>query len=78
MVHCSALAPLRDLEQAVEHRMIISTMRAKDSIEAICRVLALGVQPSELAPALTAVFSQRLVRKLCENCKEPYAPPPQV
>ena len=58
--------------------MIIGTIRAKDCAEAIYRVLALGVPPAELAKALTLVVGQRLVRKLCESCKEGYVPPPQL
>jgi type II secretory ATPase GspE/PulE/Tfp pilus assembly ATPase PilB-like protein len=41
-------------------------------------VLALKVPPSDLAAGITAVLNQRLVRKLCEHCKEPYMPPPQT
>jgi type II secretory ATPase GspE/PulE/Tfp pilus assembly ATPase PilB-like protein len=66
------------LEQAAETRLIITTARAKDCVEAIYRVLAVGVPPAELARSLKAVFNQRLVRKLCEACKEAYAPPAQV
>ena len=61
-----------------ENRLMIGTIRAKDCAEAIYRVLALGVPPGELAKALTLVAAQRLVRKLCESCKEAYAPPPQL
>ncbi len=59
-------------------RLILSTVRAKDSIDAIYRILALGTPAADLAPALGAVLCQRLVRKLCETCKEAYAPTPQV
>lgn len=59
-------------------RLILSTVRAKDSIDAIYRVLALGVPAADFAPALNGVLCQRLVRKLCETCKEAYAPTPQV
>jgi type II secretory ATPase GspE/PulE/Tfp pilus assembly ATPase PilB-like protein len=59
-------------------RMILSTIRAKDCIEAIYRVLALGVPASDLAPALNGVLCQRLIRKLCDTCKEAYSPTPQV
>ncbi len=61
-----------------ENRLIIGTIRAKDCAEAIYRVLALGVPPAELAKVLTLVVGQRLVRKLCESCKEGYVPPPQL
>ncbi|OHB72580.1 MAG: hypothetical protein A2V70_19220 [Planctomycetes bacterium RBG_13_63_9] len=61
-----------------QNRLILSTIRAKDSLEALMRVLKLGVPPAEFAEGITAVFNQRLVRKLCDACKEAYAPTPQV
>jgi len=67
------------LAEAVgDNRLVISTMRAKDCAEALARVLALGVPGEELAGAVRAVLCQRLIRKLCEKCKEAYMPPPQV
>ncbi len=65
-------------DEVADGRMIISTMRAKDGAEALLRVLALGGDPKDLASAATGVLSQRLIRKLCEECKEAYAPPPKI
>ncbi|MBU4271940.1 MAG: Flp pilus assembly complex ATPase component TadA [Planctomycetes bacterium] len=65
-------------EEVEDERLMFGTVRAKDCAEALLRVLALGVPPDEFARAITAVVGQRLVRKLCESCKEPYAPTPQV
>lgn len=59
-------------------RLMISTVRAKDCVEALLRVLALGVPPSLFAQSVTAVLNQRLIRKLCESCKEAYTPTPQI
>ena len=41
-------------------------------------VLALGASASDFSKSITAVVNQRLIRKLCESCKEAYAPTPQV
>ena len=65
-------------QEIAENRLFLSTVRAKDSVEALLRVLALGVPPGEFAEAISAVFGQRLVRKLCEDCKEAYTPTPQI
>lgn len=65
-------------EKAADNRMIFSTMRAKDSAEALLRVLAIGVPAAQFAKVVTVVVNQRLVRKLCDACKEAYTPPPQV
>jgi len=64
--------------ETAENRLMIGTVRAKDSAEALLRVLALGVPPAEFAKAVVAVVNQRLVRKLCDSCKEAYAPAPQI
>jgi type II secretory ATPase GspE/PulE/Tfp pilus assembly ATPase PilB-like protein len=66
-------------EVALEGRMAISTIRAKDCVEALLRVYAIEKAPiPEFREQVSAVLSQRLVRKLCDKCKEPYAPPPDV
>jgi type II secretory ATPase GspE/PulE/Tfp pilus assembly ATPase PilB-like protein len=58
--------------------LVLSTLHATDAITAVNRLLhELHVEPSILASGLTAVLSQRLVRKLCETCKEPYKPKPE-
>ncbi len=66
-------------EQITEHdRMFLSTVRAKDTTDALMRVLALNVPPAELAKNVSAVLCQRLIRKLCESCKEAYTPTSEV
>ncbi len=64
--------------EVAENRLFLSTVRAKDSAEALLRVLAMGVEPDEFAPVAKAVLNQRLVRKLCDACKEAYTPTPQI
>ncbi|GHT16916.1 hypothetical protein FACS1894189_1840 [Planctomycetales bacterium] len=59
-------------------RLIWTMLRAKDGVEAILRLMSVKVPPSEVVPVVTGVISQRLVRKLCPDCKEPYQPPPQL
>lgn len=82
VVVCRDLADAKMVGQLCEEikneRLIISTMRAKDSAEALLRVLSLKVPPAQFAGAVAAVMSQRLIRKLCEHCKEGYTPQPQV
>ncbi|MEI8372483.1 MAG: ATPase, T2SS/T4P/T4SS family [Planctomycetota bacterium] len=66
-------------EIASNERMAVSTVRAKDSAEALLRIYAIEKAPiAEFREQVTAVLSQRLVRKLCDKCKEPYAPPAEV
>jgi type II secretory ATPase GspE/PulE/Tfp pilus assembly ATPase PilB-like protein len=65
-------------EQIPKDRLIVSTIRAKDCAEALLRVLALKAPAAEFARGITAVLNQRLIRKLCPQCKEAYAPTPDM
>jgi type II secretory ATPase GspE/PulE/Tfp pilus assembly ATPase PilB-like protein len=65
-------------EVAKHSRLMIGSIRAKDAAEALLRVMALDVPPAEFAEAITGVIGQRLVRKLCDACKEAFAPTPQM
>ncbi|SIN83508.1 Type II secretory pathway ATPase GspE/PulE or T4P pilus assembly pathway ATPase PilB [Singulisphaera sp. GP187] len=64
-------------QAATTGHMVFSTVHANDTVTALFRLLDLGVEPFMIASALTAVLGQRLVRMLCENCKEPYKPKPE-
>ncbi len=57
--------------------LVFSTVHSNDAVTALFRLLDLGVEPFMLATALSAVLGQRLVRLLCEVCKEPYKPKPE-
>lgn len=65
-------------EEIENHRLIITTIRSKDAADAIVRLLAMKIKPQLLASTLSAVVGQRLIRKLCANCKEAYTPPPAM
>jgi general secretion pathway protein E len=54
--------------------MVFSTVHANDSITALYRMLELGVEPFMIANSLSAVLGQRLVRRLCKECREAYKP----
>jgi len=54
--------------------MVFSTVHANDTITALSRLVDLGVEPFMLADSLSAILGQRLVRKLCSDCKEAYKP----
>jgi type II secretory ATPase GspE/PulE/Tfp pilus assembly ATPase PilB-like protein len=64
--------------QVEENRLVITSIRAKEAVEALLRVLMLKVPPAKFAPLVLGVVNVRLVRKLCETCREAYAPTPQV
>ncbi len=72
---------MRDLETAaigvqaaLTGHLVLSTVHANSAAQTVARFVDLGVEPFTVAAALQGVISQRLVRKVCENCKEPFAP----
>jgi type IV pilus assembly protein PilB len=62
------------VQAALTGHIVFSTLHTNDSAGAIPRMLHLGVKPTLIAPAINLVIAQRLVRKLCEHCKEEYHP----
>jgi len=64
------------LQAAMTGHFVFTTIHANDGVSTLFRLLDLGVEPYLVSSSLTAILAQRLVRTLCENCKEPYAPNP--
>jgi type IV pilus assembly protein PilB len=64
------------LEAAMTGHAVYSTLHTNDAPGALTRLKDLGVEPSITASAITAVLAQRLVRRLCEECRAPYASSP--
>lgn len=68
---------IRDLETAeisiqaaLTGHLMLSTLHTNSAAAAIPRFLSMGTKPFLLAPSLNCVIGQRLIRKLCESCKE--------
>jgi type II secretory ATPase GspE/PulE/Tfp pilus assembly ATPase PilB-like protein len=69
---------IRDLETAdisiqatLTGHLVLSTLHTNNAAGAIPRFLSIGVKPYLLAPALSAIIAQRLVRRLCASCRKP-------
>jgi type IV pilus assembly protein PilB len=58
--------------------LTFSTLHTNDAPSAVSRLYKMGVEPFLIANAVNLIMAQRLVRKLCENCKEQYTPHPEV
>jgi type II secretory ATPase GspE/PulE/Tfp pilus assembly ATPase PilB-like protein len=72
------LGEIRDEETAsiainasLTGHLVLSTLHTNDAPGAIARLVDIGVQPFLVSSAVRAVMAQRLVRKLCANCKQP-------
>ncbi|MCL5004855.1 MAG: GspE/PulE family protein [Patescibacteria group bacterium] len=57
------------IQAALTGHLVFSTIHANSAAAAIPRLLDLGVKPTSIGPALNLVIAQRLVRRLCQNCK---------
>jgi type IV pilus assembly protein PilB len=72
---------IRDLEtaqicirSALTGHLVLSTLHTNDAPAAVSRLMDIGIEPYMLAPSLLAIIAQRLVRKLCPDCKVAYEP----
>jgi len=54
--------------------LVLSTIHSNSAIEAVPRMVDMGVKPSLVPASVNAIIGQRLVRKLCPYCKEKYVP----
>lgn len=63
------------IQGALTGHLMFSTLHTSNAAGAIPRLLDLGAEPFLLSSSLNAVVGQRILRKICPNCKEPYNPP---
>jgi len=63
------------IKAALTGHLILSTLHTNDAPSAIIRLGNMGVEPFLIASTLTLIAAQRLCRKVCPNCKEPYELP---
>jgi type IV pilus assembly protein PilB len=75
------IGEIRDLETAqiasqaaLTGHLVMSTLHTNNAIQAITRLVDLGIKPNLVAPSVIGVIAQRLVRRICPHCKESYQP----
>ena len=76
---------IRDLETAetaiqasLTGHLVLSTLHTNDAPSAVTRMVDMGVEPFLIAASVIGVLAQRLARRICTNCKEPYKPPAEA
>ena len=62
------------IQSALTGHFVLSSLHGTDSVAALHRLLDMGIEAFLVASAIVGVVSQRLLRKTCDNCKEPYTP----
>ena len=63
------------IEAALTGHLVLSTLHTNSAVGTVTRLLEMGLEPFLLASAIRGVVAQRLVRKICEQCKEPVPTP---
>ncbi|MFA5099676.1 MAG: ATPase, T2SS/T4P/T4SS family, partial [Candidatus Omnitrophota bacterium] len=76
---------VRDLETAVTAiqsaltgHLVFSTLHTNDAASSVTRLINMGVEPFLISASLVGVMAQRLVRMICEHCRESYEPSPAI
>ncbi len=66
------------VQAALVGRLVLATLHTNSAAGALPRLLDMGAQPFLLASTINIIMAQRLVRKLCDDCKQSYEPDAQV
>ncbi len=66
------------IQAALTGHMVFSTLHTNDAPSSYTRLFDMGIEPFLVASTVVGILAQRLARRICENCKEPYDPEPDV
>jgi len=62
------------IEAALTGHLVLTTLHTNDAPSAVTRLVEMGIEPFLVGSALDCVLAQRLARRLCQKCREPYTP----
>jgi type II secretory ATPase GspE/PulE/Tfp pilus assembly ATPase PilB-like protein len=65
-------------QAALTGHLVLSTLHTNDAAGALTRLIDMNVEPFLIASSVTGILAQRLVRRVCDRCTEPYVPPAEV
>jgi type IV pilus assembly protein PilB len=65
------------VKAALTGHLVLSTLHTNDAPSTVSRLMNMGIEPFLVASSVNLICAQRLVRRLCSNCKEPHSLPPQ-
>jgi type IV pilus assembly protein PilB len=66
------------IQASLTGHLVFSTLHTNSAAGALPRLLDMQAEPFLLASSMTCIVAQRVVRRICEHCKESYSPPPEV
>lgn len=65
-------------QAALTGHLVFTTMHTNNSLQAVTRLIEIGVEPYLVAPSIIGVMAQRLVRRICSHCKVAYPAPRDI
>lgn len=78
------IGEIRDLETAkiasqaaLTGHLVLASIHTNSALQAVTRLIEIGVEPFLVAPSIIGLMAQRLVRRICPHCKEKYQPTPE-
>ncbi|ALC15363.1 type II secretion system protein GspE [Desulfuromonas soudanensis] len=66
------------VQSALTGHMVFSTLHTNDAAGALTRLVEMGIEPFLAASSIVGILAQRLVRKICPDCRESYTPTPEL
>ena len=66
------------VQSALTGHMVFSTLHTNDAAGALTRLVEMGIEPFLAASSIVGILAQRLVRRVCPSCREPYRPTPEM
>jgi type IV pilus assembly protein PilB len=66
------------VQAALTGHLVLSTLHTNDAPASVTRLINIGVEPYLISAAVNAILAQRLVRRICPHCKEPFTPSDQM
>lgn len=66
------------IQAALTGHLVLSTLHTNDAPSTVTRLIDMGVEPFLIASSVVISMAQRLVRRLCDNCKQSYTPPSEL
>jgi len=64
-------------EAALTGHLVFSSLHTNNAIDAVTRLVEIGVEPFMVAPSIIGILAQRLGRRICPKCKEAYVASPE-
>ncbi len=63
------------IQSAMTGHLVLSTLHTNTAASTLTRLVEMGIEPFLVASSVVGIIAQRLVRRLCPDCKDPYEPP---